>query len=561
MRRWPLVLGFGLGLGLLAAGCEKEDPNSPQAWIEKLSTPHRATAIQKLGEMKSKEAVEPLKAAYKQGTDRAAILSALAKIGDPAAAPVMVESLSDMDGSLAQIAGEALKAWKVKNTDAYLAVATNVRAKREGRYAALELLAMDPEPKIADALIPILEGDPDLAPVAYVGQAAVALGKLKYEKAIPGLIRCMWLDDRTGRNEVPACRLALAHIGQPAVPAIIETLERKNRAVEERARALRFETGGLIEAKCAELLGDTPNPAAVEPLIAAMKKFEDPPSYLTDARANPQKLQMWVMSGVQKVVSIANALAAIGDERAVKALLELANDDELALEHKMAAVQQLAFLGHQSGVPGLQKMLAEDAHAEDPVSNGLRVQIALNLVNLLDGTNDKAMDAAEKQIKAIQAKIDGWIADTQKKADAAQGQDKAILKQNVKGYGEWKSNYDEALKKLAVTRECKTDVACWVPKLADKDEVVHMKAAYALANLRPEGDKGPLVQALLAHAGTEDLVLRNVVLFGLARHADKSILPELQKARDADAERAKRDKRFEGSVYTMDLTMARLSHK
>lgn len=557
MRRWHAVLGLGLGLCLVQTGCKKEDPNSAAHWIDKLNSPLRSNAIQKLGEMKSKEAIEPLKAAYKVGTDRVAIVSALTKIGDPSVAPLMLEALGDMDPALAQMAGEALKAWKIKNIDAYLAVAANVKAPREGRYAALELIAADPDPKIADALIPILEGDPDLAPVAFVGQAATALGKLQYEKAIPGLVRCLWLDDRSGRNEVPACRLALARIGTKAVPKIIEALERKNRDVEERARKLRFESGGLIEAKCAEVLGDSPDPSAVEPLVAAMKKFDDLPAYIQD----PKKAQMFVMAGVQKVISIANALAAIGDERAVKPLLEIANDGGLALEHKMAAVQQLAFLGQLSAVPGLQKLLAAKVDAEDPVSNGFRVQVALNLVNLLDGTDEKALDAAEKQLKAIQAEIDKWSAAMAKKAEGAQGDEKIILKQNLKGYAEWRKNYDEALAKLAVTRECKTDIACWGAKLGDKEEVVYMKAAYALANMKPAGDKGPLLQALMAHAGSDNLVLRNVVLFGLSRHGDKSIVPELEKIRAADLERAKRDKRFEGTVYTMDLTVAKLSLK
>jgi HEAT repeat protein len=557
MRRWHAVLGLSVGLCLAQTGCKKEDPNSAAHWIDKLNSPLRTSAIQKLGEMKSKEAIEPLKAAYKVGTDRVAIASALAKIDDPSVAPLMIEALSDMDSSLAQVAGEALKKWKIKNTDAYLAVATNVKAPREARYVALELIAADPEPKVADALIPVLEGDPDLAPVAFVGQAAVALGKLQYEKAIPGLVRCLWLDDRAGRNEVPACRLALARIGTKAAPKIIEALERKNRDVEERARKLRFESGGLIEAKCAEVLGDSPDPSAVDPLLVAIKKFDDLPAYIQD----PKKAQMFVMAGVQKVISIANALAAIGDERAVKPLLEIANDSELALEHKMAAVQQLAFLGQLSAVPGLQKLLAGKVDAEDPVSNGFRVQIALNLVNLLDGTDTKALDAAEKQVKAIQAEIDKWIADAQKKAAAAQGDEKTILNQNVRGYQEWRKNYDEALGKIAVTRECKADVACWGAKLGDKEEVVYMKAAYALSNMKPAGDKAPLVQALLAHAGSENLVLRNVVLFGLSRHGDKSVVGELQKFREADAERSKRDKRYEGAVYTMDLTIAKLSLK
>jgi hypothetical protein len=69
------------------------------------------------------------------------------------------------------------------------------------------------------------------------------------------------------------------------------------------------------------------------------------------------------------------------------------------------------------------------------------------------------------------------------------------------------------------------------------------------------------VQGLLTQAGSENLVLRNVVLFGSRRHGDKSVVGELQKFREADAERSKRDKRYEGAVYTMDLAIAKLGNK
>ena len=553
LGRWHLLMTLATGLALVQTGCKKEDPNAPETWIAKLSTPQRGSAIAKLAEMKATAAVGPLKDLYKSGLDRPAILSALAKIGDKSAAPVMIEALSGTEGPLAQIAGEALKSWEIKNTDAFLAVATNARAPREGRYAALELLAMgDPDPKIVDPLIPILEGDPDAAPIAYIGQAAEALGKLHSEKAIPGLIRCQWLDDHQHRNEVPACRLALARIGKKAVPAVLDTLGRKNRDVEDRAHKFQYDVGGLVEAKCAEVLGDMPDASAVDPLITALKKFDDLPSYIQD----PRKAQMFVMTGVQKVISVASALAAIGDERAVKALLEIAGDKELALEHKLAAVQQLGFLGQPSAVPGLMKLLAVEAGAEDPVSNGFRVQIALNLANVLDGSDQKAVDAAEKAIKGIQDKIGKWADDSTKKAATATGDDKKTLLANAKGYTEWKGNYDEAVQKLAVTRECKSDLACWAGKLTDKNEATAIKAAYRLANERT--DKAAALKALVTQAGSENLVLRNVVFFGLGRVGDASIIPELQKIREADETRAKKDKRFEGSVFTTDLMIARL---
>ncbi|MSP71689.1 MAG: hypothetical protein EXR76_05840 [Myxococcales bacterium] len=556
MQHWSLRLGISLGLSLGLTACSKPDPSSAEHWMEKLESGERLNAIQKLGALKATGAVERLKQEYKKGTDRHAIVAALAKIGDKSVVPLLLEALQGMDESLAQIAGETLKLWEVKEqVDTYIAVAANPGAPKRARLVALELLVRFPDPKAAPTLVSILESDPDKDPILFMGLAAEALGKLGSEQAVSGLIRCQWLDDHGRANEVPRCRMALNRIGPKAVPGIIEALERKNRGVEERARKFMFDKGGLIEAKCGELLGDMPDPSAVEPLIASLKQFDELPPNMTD----PRKVQMFVMSGVQKVISLANALAVTGDERAVKPLLELAGDKELALEHKLAGVQQLAFLGQQSAVPGMQKLLAVDADPEDPVSNGFRVQIALNLANLIDGSQPKVVDGAEKQITAVQAKVQKWVADWEKKAESLQGQDKQAAAANVAGYKEWHKNYGEALGKLKALRECKGDTACWGTKLTDADDGIRMKAAYQLANEKT--DKAGALKALETQMGTNDLTLRNVVFFGLGRLGDKSLLPALEKVRAADEAIAQKDARFSGAKYTTELMIAKLGHK
>ncbi|MFZ4737931.1 MAG: HEAT repeat domain-containing protein [Bradymonadia bacterium] len=557
MLTWWRPVALSLLVGVFASSCAKPDPNAPETWIAKLEGGERMAAIQKLGEMKAKVAVEPLKNAWKSGLDRSHIVMALSKIDDPSAASTMLEALQGTDAQLADLAGQALKKWKSKEfADQYLAIATNLKAPREARNAALEMLAMFPEERFVDALVPILEGDPERDPIVFNGHAAEALGKLRSEKAIPGLIACMWLDDHLRRNEVPRCRLALTRVGVKAVPALIETLQRKNRVVEERARKFQYDKGGLIEAKVAEALGDMPDPSAVEPLVAALKVFDEMPAHIQD----PRKAQAFVMSGVQKVISIASALASLGDERAVDALLGVANDKELALEHKLASVQQLAFLGSQKAIPGLMKLLSKMPSAEDPVSNGFHVQVSLNAANLMNGSDPKAVDALAKQLESIQATLATWIADAEKKwAAATDPQEKAILRANIdKGYKEWSKNHAEAQAKVTALKACGTDTACWVGKLKEED-AVRVKAAYQLVNETTNRDAA--LQGLASVIHHEDLVLRNIAIFGIGRLGGQSAVPIVKAAREIDAQKAEKDRRLEGAVYTMDLLIARLEQR
>jgi HEAT repeat protein len=558
MRR---TLGpLGLAAVLLATGCGSSDPNSPDTWIKKLNGEERAVAIRKLAEMKAPAAVEPLMAAYKDGRNHYEIVTALETIGDKKAVPTILQALQETgDTKTSEVAARTLLEWQVKDhLDVYLNVAVNPATAKETRLGALKLVAEYPDERVIEPLLPILTADPDAQPIVFAGLAAQALGKVGAAKAVDGLVYCLWLDDHLGRNEVSNCRMALNRIGpEAAVPKLIEVLQRKNRQVEQRARQFGFDKGGLIEAKAAEVLGDMPRPEAVDALIAALKTTDEmPPSIQND----PNKAQRFVMAGVQKVISVSNALAVIGDDRAVDPLLEIAGSKELALEHKLAAVQQLAFLGSQKAVPGLFKILANEPNPRDPVSQGFRIQVALNLANVLEGSDTKSLDQLEKSVKGIQEKLTKAKADLQKEIDATPADKRGDAPDDLKAFDEWQKEYANILQRIAAQRECTVDPLCWGKKL-DKgtDQGIRVLAAYRLAQMKDARDTA--VAQLVKFAGDEDLTVRNVIFFGLDRLGDESLIDELKKVRDADAKRAEKDKAFNGAVYTADLMIAKLSHK
>lgn len=568
LRTLAVGLSFALCSAALTTGCGESDPNTPAYWIEQLNTEQSRTAMKKLAEMKAPEAVEPLMKAYDTSADKYEVIAALAQIGDKRATPVMLKALADVsDAKTGQLAGNTLLEWEAsEHLGEYLKILANTKIKKETKLAVMELIAAFADAPAADALMAKMDLDPDIEPIVFLGLAAEGLGKIGAEKLGPerakkvvdGLIRCMWLDDAVGRNEVMRCRMALNRLGpKAAADALLATLERKNRVVEQRAKKFGFNVGGTVEFKTAELLADMKVEKALDALLATLEKQEEPTPAM---QADGKKMNAFVMSGVQKVISVTNALALIGDEKAVEPMLKLALDEESPIEKRLAAVQQLAFLGSQKPVDDLIKYMKSKDNLKAFGTQGFRLNVAIALGNLIDGTDEKALGAFEKVAKGIHEDVEKALAKATEDYKTAADNAKAGLAADIQGYREWVKGYTKVLEKIEVAKACKGDVACLTKKLDDEKSHVKVQAAHQLAQ-KTEAGKAEALKALMAHVGTEDMVVRNAILFGLDRLGDASIVPELKKIRDKDAEKAKKDKKLRGVVTLMDLTLAKMAHR
>ena len=547
---------------LLTVGCDPGDPSKAEYWIPQLEKPTRGAAIKKLREMKAPEAVEPLMKLYDTGKMKAEVIAALAEIGDKKAAPTLVKAIADnTEPKAAQLAAATLLSWGAGagHGDVLVKVISNPKSRKENLYGALELLAEHPEAKGTSALLRILNGDPDLQPIVLNGLAATALGKLKEKDAVDGLIRCLWLDDALGRNAVKECRVALNRIGKAASHAkLMKTIARENKPVEKRAKKHRYHNGGAIEFKMCEMLGDMPDPASTEALIKALVKWEEMPVSIQDNKA---KMDNFIRSRIQRVISCSTALAMVGDDRAVKPMLGLAGSKEIALEFRNSAVQQLAFLGSAKAIPGLLKLLKEKAEIGHFATHGFNLQVSIAIARLLDGKNTRDIKAFEKQLAATDKNFKKWIKQLKGMMAKATPKQQASLKKDIKYFRDMQKTYKEVSEAVAAAKECTTDAACWGKKLGDKSVPVRLMAGYRLAQM-----KGPSANtaktALEQYAGDADLVVRNVILFGLRRLGDKGSVAALKKAKTEDEARvAKKKMQYKGAIGALDLTIVQLESR
>ena len=196
-------------------------------------------------------------------------------------------------------------------------------------------------------------------------------------------------------------------------------------------------------------------------------------------------------------------------------------------------------------------------------SHGLRLQVAISLGRLVDGKSKRQVGALKKQVSKIKKQFEDWASKSlaawkEAKTKGAKREHAADLKALKK----FVSDYAEVEVAIAASEECGADPACWGRKLADKSVPVRLVAGYRLAQMR--GETRPQARdVLVKFGGDQDLVVRNVILFGLRRLGDKSSVAALEEHRKADLERSKKKgfKQFKGAANALELTIAQLQHR
>lgn len=510
--------------------------------------------------------------------------------------------------------------------------------------------------KLTPVLRKILMTEPTVQPISYIGLAAKGLANLEVneEGVINRLVECLWLDDARGRSATSDCRLALNSLDKGmAQKALHKAFKRQNEKIEERAYRLNYAHTGLIEAKSSEILGDLKYGAAVDHLVMSLNNEDvNPEPFAKDAT----KATFFTKGQVQKTISIARALAMIGDSKAVKPLMSIITNDEKLFEYKMAATQQLAYLGSDKPIKSLIKVFNKKLEQLDVGNRDLKVQYGKTIALLMRKKNrnfkkfnkdvNKSLEETQKWVKETEAqikqagdqkkaaedeaeklkgeikalkdkgvkvpaepkreKVDKSLKEKDKKAynkareDAFKAHQEAMKKyeemlgkeenkkakslrdkeallenkqkaatklknlifeveRGLKIYQTWEKGYQEILTQLDVVKSVDSDRA-WAKKLASEKLEERTIAAYVLA--RDESSAKVAGKAFIERLVQEkDPLVRDVILFGIARHATNDDRKALQSARDAlETERktGSTDATLKGTIYSLDLMIAGL---
>jgi HEAT repeat protein len=450
---------------LAATGCVS-DPRDPNTWIKKLDNPvEQKEAVRELVKLKDPAAVEPLINFYKKNHDPE-VLKAIASFKDKRAVPVMIDSLEyteesyDNAHTAAAALGDTPDPSAVEPLTRALQKPLSIKSRANiVKQAAMESLAKIHDPRAVPAIAKILETSADEQDFFLNRVAAEQLGILGDARAVPSLIRGLFMTGR-GADIYAQCRVSLLQIGKPAVQPLMDAHEHKNAALEADAKKYEFRPG-VIEQKTALVLGDLRAKEAVPMMQAELKK--------------PQK-------GDSHTGAL-YALGMIGDPATTKDIVAVLTDGKRDFKVRISAAEALNLSGDASALPALLQV----AKTGDVMKGGEKypdVRIAAAMTYARVGGPAEAATFAP-------------VAAAEKAAP---------------------EEFKECAERLELAKKCGKDATCYAQALESDPKLTHQeKAAFMLARMGKAG-----LPALSRKVATREPVVRQAVLFAIGNVAGKS---------------------------------------
>ncbi len=486
MRIFPsvsaiVVLGL-LPFALLVSGCSG-DPNDPMTWAKQLTNLRtQKEALDHLANMdveKARPAVPALVELYKD-TKRPEHLEALARYKDDRTKPVLIEALdySDDDFDRTTIAAGVLGDMKATDAvDALIKAAEKplpVKSRaNNAKLAAMRALVRIGDKRATPTLTRILGTSADEQDFALNQKAALGLAEMRDPAAIPALIKGLFMTGR-GANIFHECRLALVRLGTPAIDPLIELLNEKNSDIQAMAKQLKFEepapvgTPGVVPKKAAILLGDLRARKAVPALQAKLK----------EKQRGDEHMAMLI------------ALGFIADPSGVDTLIAKAKDSKADFLERNAAADGLYLAGDGRAIPTLFE-LAKSGYVtiDGQKGSNLRASAAIDFGRIAGADQYDAFKAlAAKETEAV-------------------------------------GKFAEALDRMAVAKECGSDLDCYGKKLSDPSWTRAEKAAFAIGFSGDSAKGIPLLIAAmkpLAAIGPDRFPVHQALLYAMTRLGSKS---------------------------------------
>lgn len=601
MTRRPALFLRSLAMVLLAgfvfSGCP-DNPYDPATWIDKLDDRSQVRkAVTELQRLKNEpgieNAIEPLAKTWEKQNRPQKILRVIIELAEEGkggphwdkAVPVLRTAVDEFDigddRSIqnAIMAADALGRAKDKDSIQTLIRAVNKKMpKLSGgqrvRLAAISALGKfgQDEKRAVDALLQVLNADPEGQVPNLFAAAALALADARSPSAIDPLIMAMF---KIGAI-YPQCRRALIAIGDPVIPRLLKIFKGQDKELNQFAKDKDLNVGcdksmgpdtscqapTNLEYKSAMLLGDFYSEKAVGPLLQGLKKTPMPAFFEQG------------IPGPDQHTAILDALRKIGDFKAGDAVWEYANNSDTDDGIRPLAIDVYSFLtaGTES-LPGLAKMIKDDDAEEQVrmaagITYGRLVRSAKDygpILYMIDRYKkeankregavkkaERAYEAAKKKYgeakkKADENKDNEKLAARAKKAKSemdVKQREKAMAEGRVAGYRNFQRTFEQNLVRAHVGVTCKRDPQCYVGILdkkaddigkelskylkdwddwSDQDKTNLKVAAVdrALLEIRKLGAKArPVTDKLLEKVDSEDRITRQGILLALVKIAE-----------------------------------------
>lgn len=445
--------------GLAAFGCGRDEDRTDCAfWADKLARSGEIElALAKTRELKCKEALPVLKALFDQGLLQESVLQAAKEIGDPKAAAPIVEAALLVPETSRQAADMA-REWKLVEVKDELVKVLSDEKLIGARDAALPtLLELDKAENHEDLLIALAIADPNRQPIEINERAIEELGKMASKKAVPTLVKAIYLRSMKGQEVFPPTRQALAEIGDAnVVTELLSVLQGTNQEIIAWTKAHGLEPWELdATPKTVQILADTLDLRVVEPMIAELEKDIEPPKEISDAA-----FDRWSMDKSNRLKVIAFALGHIGADTGLASLGALVkNQRKDTLNQRINAANALATIGTETA----QDLLItawKDEYVE--VLRAAMLQIV-------------AMAVDDRRI-AVWDEMLGIVPEGAPKPKKPVELSEAV--RTTLADNERIRNY------INVVRECKGDLACWVGKTKSDNQDEQVKALLVLGRGR-----------------------------------------------------------------------------
>ncbi len=401
-----LLVASMLALTVMVGACKEPDPNKFETHTERikdadkrpqgfsgLETLVKQVATAQQNDDLKQEFVDKVVPVFVEVWDDAKeqqpkMLQMCLDIGHPGCAPVWNKAIM-LDGS-AEARDATILALQgvmkakadgsldvvIEQLDKIIADPKNDAGERAGEVRALmvETLGAIGSPKALPVLIKSLEQPEDKQPVGVHRKVADALGIIGDASAVDALLTSTYRvpDAFTSTNIGERVKVALAAIGEPAVPRVVAMLKGEIKEVQDLAAKHGIDQVN-IQNSAASFLGVIGSKAATADIIGYMpvqecaapaveKKEETPADEEGEEEAAPQ-----IDTGAVRAV-MANALGLIADETAVDALCSCSTWSKNPGDMFVIA-EALGRIGGEKATTCLENVIKNGIYVQDAVEN------------------------------------------------------------------------------------------------------------------------------------------------------------------------------------------------